>query len=662
MKTLATILFLAVAVQAFSQTDALSYQAIIIDENEREIPGLDISGNYLAETEVSLQFTIRDQSGNPEYQEIQTVTTDRYGMVNLTIGQGDITPESSGLFNEINWDGSPKQLVVDLSIQGGEFKEFTNEELLFVPYAYHRNVIATGTLDVDGESTLNNALTVTNQSPTLLSGDLTVEGDGFFNTITVENLSDLQGDLQVGGNTEMSGTLDVLNQSPASLSGNTTVGGSFSVLNGNPSFLSGDVFASQDLSVDNTLTVSGESDLNGQVTINASLSGSDTDRDAYPLRVQGANQGIDIRVTGASNNANNFLTFRDANGVKGSIEAQSFTDLQNSFEYQWDLQLFFIDLAFITAEGIAAASQFDFAEAAVCAANSVIYGVHYQNREDYYVDTYGLYFKSGGADYAEYLERADHSAILHKGDIVGVSGGTVSRQTKGANHIMVISTDPIVLGNMPDEVDVANFEKVAFLGQVPVRVVGEVEVGDYILPSGNEDGLGVGKHPDKMGIDDYKNILGVAWEASSSPVMSLINVAVGLNANDVSTQLQKQEERIDELEAKVNEILATLGDVQESPKTESGSNPNPKTVEKWAMVSEADFNSWLEEYGYIFEYYTDELRKEYEERGIDYQRHEEIRKWVEQPLEEMRAMYRGDKMATLWKNFVERYPKQFQTE
>ncbi|MCA1764230.1 MAG: hypothetical protein LC664_14740 [Flavobacteriales bacterium] len=180
MKTLITLIFFASVLQALSQTDALSYQAIIIDENEREIPGLDISGNYLAETEVSLQFTILDQFGDAEYQEIQTVNTDRYGMVNLTIGQGDVTPESSGLFNEISWDGTPKQLVVDLSIQGGEFKEFTNEELLFVPYAYHRNVTATGTLNVDGESTLNNSLTVTNQSPTLLSGNLTVEGDGFF--------------------------------------------------------------------------------------------------------------------------------------------------------------------------------------------------------------------------------------------------------------------------------------------------------------------------------------------------------------------------------------------------------------------------------------------------------------------------------------------------
>ncbi|MCA1764229.1 MAG: hypothetical protein LC664_14735 [Flavobacteriales bacterium] len=273
-----------------------------------------------------------------------------------------------------------------------------------------------------------------------------------------------------------------------------------------------------------------------------------------------------------------------------------------------------------------------------------------------------MYFKSGGADYAEFLERADHTEILHKGDIVGVKGGKISKQTKGADHIMVISTDPIVLGNMPDDSRAEYFEKVAFLGQVPVRVVGNVSVGDYILPSGNEDGLGVGKHPNEMRVGDYKDILGVAWQESSSPAMSLINVAVGLNANDVSIQLQKQEERIDRLEAKVADILATLSGIDETSKPKTKPEPKKEVVGNGSILSEEDFENWLDEYGYIFEYYMDKLRKEYEERGIDYKRHDDIRKWVEQPLEEMRTMYRGAKMATLWKNFVELYPEQFQTK
>jgi len=674
MKKIFTFLFLVSTIYTYAQTDALSYQAVIINENEDEIPGLDISGNYLADTEVQLQFTIVDQEGNFEYQEIQTTMTDRYGMVNLTIGMGEVTAESQGLFTEINWDGTPKQLLVDLEIEGGEFTQFTNEELLFVPYAYHRNVIATGTLDVDGASTLNNSLTVTNQSPTLLSGDLTVEGDGFFNTITVENLSDLQGDVQIGGNTTMDGSLDVLNSSTATFTGNVfadldlTVGENLDVGNnitaGNNISAGFDISAgnsinaANDVFVGDDLDVEGQSTLNGQVTIDAFLIGNDNQSSAYPLRVRGSEQGIDIQVNGTSDNANNFLTFRDANEIKGSIEAQSFNDLQESFEYTWELELFFIDLAFITAEGLAAASQLDFAEVAVCAANNLTYGIHYQAQENYRVDTYGIYFKSGGADYAEYLERSDHSEILRKGDIVGVVGGKISKKTEGADHIMVVSTNPIVLGNMPEDERAEYYEKVAFLGQVPVRVVGEVQVGDYILPSGNQDGLGIGKNPEEMELDDYANILGVAWQESRSPAMNLINVAVGLNANDLGDQLKKQEARIDRLEAQMAALLGEAeGEVLSGGAVDNTSRMNRETY--GALLSEEQFTRWLEDYGYVFEYYMDELKQEYERREIDYTRYPEIKAWVEQPLEELRAMHRGEKMATLWKNFVKRYPEQF---
>jgi hypothetical protein len=81
-----------------------------------------------------------------------------------------------------------------------------------------------------------------------------------------------------------------------------------------------------------------------------------------------------------------------------------------------------------------------------------------------------------------------------------------------------------------------------------------------------------------------------------------------------------------------------------------------------ALLTEEQFEKWVEDYGFVFEYYMDELKKEYERKEIDYTRYPEIKAWVEQPLEELRAMHRGEKMATLWKNFVERYPEQFEME
>jgi len=36
-----------------------------------------------------------------------------------------------------------------------------------------------------------------------------------------------------------------------------------------------------------------------------------------------------------------------------------------------------------------------------------------------------------------------------------------------------------------------------------VKVIGEVEIGDYILPSGQGDGVAIAIHPSKMLARDY---------------------------------------------------------------------------------------------------------------------------------------------------------------
>jgi len=52
-----------------------------------------------------------------------------------------------------------------------------------------------------------------------------------------------------------------------------------------------------------------------------------------------------------------------------------------------------------------------------------------------------------------------------------------------------------------------NFERVAFMGQVPVKVAGPVAVGDYILPfPGTAMVLGWRINPADMKIGDYAEI------------------------------------------------------------------------------------------------------------------------------------------------------------
>ena len=142
--------------QVFAQTDGLNYQAVIIDPDPEEIPGIDVTGNILPNKEINVRFTIYGNSGNTEYQEIHTTKTDEYGMINLVIGKGNSV---AGRFTEIYWDGSTKNLKVEINLDG-TYSDLSDQELLFIPYAYHRDIIASGNLTVDGNSLLKGNLNI----------------------------------------------------------------------------------------------------------------------------------------------------------------------------------------------------------------------------------------------------------------------------------------------------------------------------------------------------------------------------------------------------------------------------------------------------------------------------------------------------------------------
>ena len=166
----------------------------------------------------------------------------------------------------------------------------------------------------------------------------------------------------------------------------------------------------------------------------------------------------------------------------------------------------------------------------------------------------GITYGSKGADYAEWLPRIREEDRFGIGQVVGVHGGHISLNTAGADHIMVISSTPIVLGNMPDEGQEHLFEKVAFLGQVPTWVRGQVQVGDYILASNRNDGFGVAVSPDAIKLEDMERIVGKAWSDSTNELFSLINVAVGLNRNDIGRFVRVQQDRLEALESRLDAI------------------------------------------------------------------------------------------------------------
>ena len=174
----------------------------------------------------------------------------------------------------------------------------------------------------------------------------------------------------------------------------------------------------------------------------------------------------------------------------------------------------------------------------------------------------GVLYGTSGSDFAECLPRSTQEDIIESGDIVGVFQEKISHETSQAIQLMVITDRPAVLGNQQEEV--GQDEMVSFIGQVPVKVIGPVEQGDWIIPSGKHDGIGRAIHPDKLTLDH--RIVGKAWASNLDPTLKKVNVAVGLDQSDardiilknMATKLNQQEATAQKLQAQISELKTLL--------------------------------------------------------------------------------------------------------
>lgn len=436
--------------------------------------------------------------------------------------------------------------------------------------------ILTGTLNVNGATDLDNSLNVdgvatvsnVNQSTSKTNGALIVAGGvGIGKNLNVGGNGDVDGTMNVDGATTLKSTLGVdgatdLN-STLNADGATTLKSTVTV--DGATDLNSTLNADGATTINNTLAVTGITTLsnklnaNAQVTINANVNGDQGFDDSYPLRVKGSNQGIVIEVDGGRANANNFITFRDANGIQGTIEGETYDELTTTGEFIATNALFAADGATIIAEGIACGVQLDLGEVGVMVAQEVVIVAQVAEYNARVLSDVGIAFTSGSGDYAEWLEKSLLDEPFSYGDIVGVRGGKITKNTEVADHFMVISLSPIVLGNAPKKGDEKNYRKVAFMGQVPVKVTGKVSIGDYIIPRGDNKGFGVAVSPARMTLEQYRQIVGVAWTASKANTnFSMINVAVGINSNDLVAKLIKQQAELDEVKGKMNDVLSYL--------------------------------------------------------------------------------------------------------
>jgi len=167
----------------------------------------------------------------------------------------------------------------------------------------------------------------------------------------------------------------------------------------------------------------------------------------------------------------------------------------------------------------------------------------------------GVTYSTSAKDIAEYLPKRIIEELMQQGEIVGFFNNGVSKVTNGAMRTMVTTTAPAMLGNIPKPEDENKNIPVAYLGQVPVKVKGTVKAGDYILPSGLNDGTGIAVSPDKMHSKDITMVVGRALQSSDYEKIKLVDVQVGLPQDQLwSEMLTARDARIDSLEKDVASI------------------------------------------------------------------------------------------------------------
>ncbi len=575
---------------------------------------------------VRLSFVSKDQTeSQAHYSEVHSVQTDDLGIFRFIIGDGNALGNTS--MQDVPW--ATETIWLNLEISGrnqSAFNLVSSSELQSVPYAFYAET--TNELVEDPLLTLRSA-------PSIY--------------------------WTIGGNAET-----------------------------RPPFHYIGTRDDQDL----VIKTNGETRLiltsDGQMQILAGVTGGEDDYNAYPLTVQGSDQGIYIKVNGGRSSANNFMTFADG-GVAGSpeatggtkwgeIEGQTVGELLSSFEYIFTNAVFVIDGIGLVATGIGngaeaageaaaggaaiativlawaapgffTAAGADIAKSVALAVDAIALAAQAIEYNANAIASVGVSYSSGAGDYAEWLPRMEGEPDLAYGEIVGIHAGKVSRTTKGADHYKVVSLRPGVLGNAPGDEQEHLYEKIAFLGQVPVRVSGPVQEGDFIVPSGKNDGFGVAVAPEDLPTGDFHKIVGVAWEAAPDRPVNTVLIGVGLHKNRLSGRVQ-------EIENKVDRITAYLKG--EAPLHPEGDNrfkqpnimDNPIDIDRPMedLFSEELFNEFLEKeearIKETFRLTEIALRN----KGYDFKNNPQLLEMIHNPIETIKKLRSDSTYNPYWKS------------
>jgi len=151
MRKILLLLAIFITITGFSQTpESFKYQTIVRDG----------AGFVMANQNISFQMSIiqGSASGTSVYTETHSATTNEFGLVNLSIGEGTTSDD----FSTIDWSNGPFFIKVELDENGGSsYTEMGTTELKSVPYAmYAKNVQNKDDADADPSNELVSSATL----------------------------------------------------------------------------------------------------------------------------------------------------------------------------------------------------------------------------------------------------------------------------------------------------------------------------------------------------------------------------------------------------------------------------------------------------------------------------------------------------------------------
>ena len=167
-------------------------------------------------------------------------------------------------------------------------------------------------------------------------------------------------------------------------------------------------------------------------------------------------------------------------------------------------------------------------------------------------------------DYGEFMEKLDHNEEIEIYEVVAVKDNKITKNTEGSSLIMVTSTDaglrggnPLVEGYSRD--NDPNWLVVAYVGQMPVLVEGKVTEGDYIIPSGKNDGRASAISPDAITRKQFNQVIGRALESSESPVYNTLDTYQDPDDEEQDSEILVEMRRMQQRRGSANIINVAVG-------------------------------------------------------------------------------------------------------